>query len=79
MVSAEGHQHENRHRKMGDSVRTDFLLDCLSLARHGVEHGIRAQRVKVCAGVVERAFFRHGAQVQGRVKSEFARQSVEDV
>ena len=58
---------------------TDLRLDVLRLARHGLQHRVRAQRVQVRAGVVERTLRRDAREVEARVQAELARQRPEDV
>ena len=58
--------------------RTDTLVDLLRLPRHGLEQRIRAQRIKVRAGEVERARAHNAREVERGVEAELARKRLQD-
>ena len=58
--------------------RTDTLVDLLRLPRHGLEQCIRAQRIKVRAGKVERARAHNAHEVERGVEAELARERLQD-
>lgn len=58
---------------------TDPLVDFASLARHGLEHRVGTQRVKVGSGVVERALLCETLQVRLGRELELARQGLHDL
>jgi hypothetical protein len=63
----------------GRTRLTDPLINLLRLPRHRLEHRVRAQRVKVCAGVVERTLFGDSGEVEVRLELELPGEGFEDV
>ena len=65
--------HSKRH-----ATRTDARVDLLRSARHSLEQRVRAQRIKISASKVKRAFPRDAREVERRVQPELARERLED-
>jgi hypothetical protein len=61
------------------TVPTDLLIHGRRRPRHGLQHRIRTERVKVGSGVIERTMFSHVDQVEIRIEVEFSRQGGQDV
>ena len=64
--------------KRDTTTRTDARVDLLRSARHSLEQRVRAQRIKISASKVERAFPRDPREVERRVQPELARERLED-
>ena len=65
--------------RLGVEAR-DHGIDLRGLARHGLEHRVRAQRVKVGARQVEGALLRNHAQITDVVvQHKLARERLQDV
>jgi hypothetical protein len=59
-------------------TRTNARVDILCCARHGLEQRVSAQRIKVCACEVKRAIARDARKIKRRIKTELARERLED-